>query len=93
MDKTVESVTRGISLLDADRPGWENEIDLETLDITDGLVCILGQLYGDFFNGLCQLRIPFGGGCFYGFNSQIAVSDGELEQAWKNEIEKRRNAT
>ena len=50
-----ESVARGVELLDAVRPGWRGEIQRVRLDMADGFHCILGQLYGDYGNGLDAL--------------------------------------
>jgi len=53
--KTVE---RGAAVLDTVLPNWESQIDLETLDMSLGSECgcVLGQLYGDYFEGLRVLE-------------------------------------
>ncbi len=39
-------VTKGVELLDAEGPmGWREMINLNTLDMGDGHLCILGQIY------------------------------------------------
>lgn len=43
----IERVVKGAAYLDTIRPGWEDEIDLEILDITDASCCVLGELYAD----------------------------------------------
>ena len=40
-------VRRGARLLDHERPGWANEIDLERFDIGDSTRCVLGQLFDE----------------------------------------------
>lgn len=40
-------VKRGLAWLEETHgPGWEDKIDLATLDLRDGNVCVLGQVYG-----------------------------------------------
>lgn len=41
-----EQVRRGSEWLDENHPGWEDKIDLTTLDLKYCSRCILGQLYG-----------------------------------------------
>ncbi len=38
-------VQRGAQWLDERVPDWETRIDLETLNIDDGTVCVLGQVF------------------------------------------------
>jgi len=40
-----QRVARGVALLDAKRPGWEQEIDLDTLEVEAPWHCVIGQLY------------------------------------------------
>lgn len=63
-------VRRGAELLDRVRPGWERELDLERLAVRDCHQCVLGQLFGEYKDGLRMLgkwsselwdsRVPFG---------------------------------
>lgn len=39
-------VAKGATLLDRERPGWADEIDLGKLDLNSGCRCVLGQLHG-----------------------------------------------
>ena len=43
--------------LDEVRPGWEREIDQDTLDMEQPNRCLMGQLYGDFATGCKTLGI------------------------------------
>src|SRR2546421_7478644 len=45
----VAAVERGARYLDEHAPGWEEKIVLEDLRMKSCLRCIIGQLYGDFF--------------------------------------------
>ena len=53
----TSAVERGASLLDEKRPGWENEIDVDRLDMNNFKNCVLGQVYGEYDAGLVQLGI------------------------------------
>lgn len=46
MVMTVEQrVAKGAEWLDSERPGWELEIDVATLDLSNTCLCVLGQVY------------------------------------------------
>lgn len=68
-------VAKGAALLDEKRPGWECLIDLDTLDIANGAVCVTAQLSGvsDFRTGMKQLDLTSGDDGTYvlhGFNAE-----------------------
>lgn len=76
-------VAAGMALLDQERPGWRQEIDLGTLDLGSCSVCVLGQIFGDYEDGLSELGIgddPYK----YGFNALGGMST--LTQAWKDAL-------
>ena len=53
-----QRVARGAQLLDREGPtGWREQIECDTLDLSDCKQCILGQLYGDYEPGLYKLRV------------------------------------
>ena len=54
---TQERVTAGAFALDAAKPGWENQIDLDRLDVSSPVNCVLGQLYGEYTNAPKSLRM------------------------------------
>lgn len=55
MTTIAERVEAGARWLDANRPGWVQRINLDTLDITDPCGCIIGQVYGDYWRGPDEL--------------------------------------
>lgn len=40
----MKTVARGAAFLDVRLPGWEDDIDTATLDLSDECGCVLGQL-------------------------------------------------
>lgn len=40
------AVAKGAKFLDKILPGWYKRVDLETLDMSDGALCMLGQTFG-----------------------------------------------
>jgi hypothetical protein len=97
MSTVTEQVQRGAALLDEKIPGWEDEIDLTRLTISDPRWCIGGQLgtrrkklvpYSDTMEmlGLSRpVHADYGfclGGCDYDY--------GDLTQAWREMIAGRR---
>lgn len=68
-------VAKGVALLDEKRPGWERELDLETLDIRNGSCCVTAQLSGESYwvAGMDQLGLTEGDNGTYvahGFNAE-----------------------
>jgi len=53
-----DKILKGFDLLDKDRLGWEKEIDLDSLDMGTGCLCVLGQVYGGYRRGIDSLRLP-----------------------------------
>ena len=72
----------GISLL---------KLDPQSLDIVDTRKCVLGQLYGDYYDGMRSLGLwdneSMGNGYGYGFYPEDDVSYDELNVAWRELIE------
>ena len=66
-------VAKGVALLDENKPGWVGRISLADLNIGDVQCCVLGQVYGDFHEGIHTLELCGGDeGCQegeYGFDS------------------------
>lgn len=48
-------VARGAQLLDQYVPKWHRQIDVSELEMNNGGMCILGQTFGDFSDGLHEL--------------------------------------
>ena len=93
----------GATYLDVVRPGWAAEINLDILDLSNCEVCVLGQLYGNFWPAAENLfamratgvRRRIDQGCHAaaietGFNVPDDVEDYvPLTAAWKAEIRRR----
>lgn len=45
----------GAALLDTENPGWRSRIDLDRFDMTGFGQCVLGQLYGNYGEGVDEL--------------------------------------
>jgi len=69
--------------------GWRSKIDVEKLDISDGDVCILGQLFDGYSDGVNKLSIDQSGQseAAYGFAAGHVYGDHigsqHLTDAWK----------
>lgn len=88
-----ERVARGAVLLDEKRPGWEQKIRVNELNMGSFCDCVIGQIEGDFLRwphlapanqtGLMSTR-------YYGFDSDGSVDGFELLQAaWLDAIAER----
>lgn len=49
------SVRRGIRLLDRVNPSWFRQISLDKFNLKSISQCVLGQVYGGFFDGMKKL--------------------------------------
>lgn len=78
-------VAKGAALLDEQRPGWVDEIDLDTLDIRSTSDCVTAQLSGvaDYLTGMRDLGLTPGNEGTYvalGFNTESYHPAEELPE-------------
>ena len=95
-------VGRGARLLDQENPSWYENVDTNLLRQHSVYGCVLGQLYGDYDNGLDALESSTGknmrNGWTHGFNafgSGVFTFGGQakynkLTSYWIDEINLRR---
>lgn len=85
-----EEIQRGIALLDAEKPGWQDDIDFTNLDMGDHDNCILGQIYGNYSRGRMALDIFDIDDSVYGFDlppdSEDILLYNALTEAWKEAL-------
>ncbi len=55
MDDVQERVANGAALLDEKIPGWELRINLQELNLSSCVTCVLGQLYGHYDEGMEEI--------------------------------------
>lgn len=91
MQSARDAVSRGSSLLDMKRPGWYREINIAQLNIMRPTDCICGQLFGGYGEGVNELGVGSRAG-EYGFNALGPSAFEELNEAWREEIARRRLA-
>jgi len=95
------TVERGAALLDELIPGWEDRIDVDTLDLASPYNCVLGQLHARpngteaerwrrYSRGLARLGLD--AGSRFGFNVWGRGRYGRLTAAWRESIAARREA-
>ena len=53
-----KEIARGAELLDRHRPGWMLELDLANLDMSSCQACVVGQIMGDYTDGLEKMIGP-----------------------------------
>lgn len=84
-----QRVLDGAAFLDEHHPGWAAKIDVKKLCLQDCSQCVLGQVYGDYDDGLTELNIrtsPIN----MGFNTSDGDADWDLLQRhWEREIRSR----
>jgi hypothetical protein len=94
-----DRVAAGASWLDANRPGWWQRINLDTLDLGDPCNCVLGQEYGQYHDAPHEIRIgsnPTGAYAAvehgFNFNPFDPIDVHALTVAWRTLIQTRRDA-
>lgn len=96
MSTIEQRVQAGAAWLDENQPGWESKIDLDFLDQSYCYECVLGQVFGDYWDSpLVQNATSSTRLCALGFASKaFSTSLGykKLTQAWKDLISSRRAA-
>jgi hypothetical protein len=80
----AERVAAGAMLLDERKPGWYKTIDNALLNIASCRKCVLGQVYGDFSDGVRELALgsQFGQ---YGFSCGSDTAEA-INEAWREVI-------
>ena len=88
-------IDKGVAWLDKVRPGWEKEIDVETLEMSEMDSCILGQLFGNvrnvefFLNENDHRFTDWDKLEEYGFVSKPHKGYDVLQTGWVNMIQER----
>jgi len=77
-------VQAGIRLLDTEQPGWRDLVDLDSLNLGSCSVCVLGQVFGDYEDGLSELALEEDDAYRLGFNTMGGMSS--LTEAWKEAL-------
>lgn len=83
MTDFTAQINAGIKLLDSEVPNWRGKIDIDELDLGSCSVCVLGQVFGDYDDGIEALGVS---GYDYGFNTMSDMSG--LTAAWKEALGK-----
>jgi hypothetical protein len=98
--EVLERVKQGIAVLEeVHGPGWEDKIDLATLDLKDGAACVLGQVYaekadasgGRYSNGF-HYAIELAPGCVSSKTGFVAFTPSgwdALQECWEEVLEPR----
>lgn len=96
-----DRVAAGAEWLDANRPGWESLVRLDELELADCRLCVLGQVFGHFFEAPLSAKyydldpdktwVPSNYAANErGFNSDADADFPALDDAWTELITARR---
>jgi hypothetical protein len=93
-ERNVERVNRGIALMDQKYPHWWRVLDIQTLDLRSTSNCVLGQVAGDFLDGMNTLfgrpgYVPWHVGVDHGFDATSWQNTKHVQSLWKNEVARR----
>lgn len=94
---TYEKVKRGMALLDQFEPGWVDKVDLQALQISHPMFCVLGQVYGEFdeatkqFWGSESSAYRLAMAQAHGFDRSVGSEYAELTDVWHLAIMMRRS--
>jgi hypothetical protein len=91
MTTIAQRVAEGAAFLDVRDPEWIGKVDLERLDLGSCTRCILGQLAGDYEDGVEMFALDGADTVALGFNTTLGFDD--LTAEWKRVITERRSAS
>ena len=86
MTNYAAKVAAGIKLLDSEKPGWRDLVNLSSLRLESCDVCVLGQVFGSYDSGKDALDLDSYEAQQYGFNTDYSFQ--ELTAAWKDALGK-----
>jgi hypothetical protein len=92
-DTAEEAVSFGVALLDEHAPDWASAIDVDTLVMSEGNRCVLGQLFGGYTYGCDRLGIYEDTPERCGFNATGQKPWQPLQDEWTRVIRLRQEAT
>ena len=92
-DTVEEAVSFGVALLDEWAPGWAGSIDVDTLYMSDGERCVLGQLFGGYDYGCDRLGLYEDMPARFGFNVDGQKPWQPVEDEWRRIITERQTET
>jgi hypothetical protein len=82
---TASRVKNSIELLDSKAPkNWRTLVNWDSLDLSHCELCVLGQLYGNYMDGLDALHLEDGAGK-YAFISAGRQAD-EMHTEWRKQV-------
>lgn len=92
MENFKKEVDRGYKWLNENHPDWKNKVNVNTLSMSDSENCILGQIFGNYFEAEKVLGKQF---CH---NNGFSIDDSlinrsffELTNQWRNLLEETYN--
>lgn len=88
-------VREGALVLDRMRPGWADGIDLSTLDLGHEDHCVLAHLWGNYWDGVDRLELPYLDQQVYRYGFVYELSSDEyrvLDRLWRHVIRARQAA-
>jgi hypothetical protein len=78
----AERVDAGWTLLGEERPGWQQEVRLDVLDLQWTDECVLGQVYGSYDAGFDLLGLSAEDAVDLGFAARVGISVTHAEREW-----------
>jgi hypothetical protein len=80
------NVQRGAAFLDEHVPGWRAHVDPYTLDLSYCRQCVLGQVFGDYNDGVALLGLTHEDAQRLGFYRWGRQTFDRLTEAWRRVI-------
>lgn len=90
----AERVANGVEWLDENMPLWANIVHTESLDLQDGCNCVLGQLFGAYYEAPDEACWDHDTNAYVGdvrgFNGDDSGDYRSLTDEWRRVITERR---
>ncbi len=78
----------GIAFLNVVNPKWVKKIDLKKLDLSSTNTCVIGEVFGNYHDGINKMDLDSSQAETLGFYLQEDNDYGLLTKTWKSVIQK-----
>ena len=82
-------IQRGVAFLDENAPNWRGKVDINKIDMGHSQRCILGQVFGDFFDSCKRFNLTDEHAEYLGFlarNTRSSTEIAILNYTWRQAL-------
>lgn len=88
MNTIQKKIRAGIAFLNVVKPNWLKKIKLNELDLSQSNTCMIGEIYGNYGDGIDSLGLTDEIADLLGFHANSIRTYTLLTKGWKDAIKK-----